>query len=899
MANKSSTIALNIQANTQKALNQFKSFSSSLQNKFLISGFQLDVVRNTLSSINREFERYAGGGGLSDAIQTQQLTRSLQTSLSLVQGYSAQVGNAISENIGLALAKVNQQVGGSREDIATFTNDISTAINKQVALGLTGTDSLVAANEQLYSLMQKLKLGYGESIQNMAPKFQKVLLGQMSMEELLGSVSGGTQNLLRQAAFASGGTASNLSGVNRGLFFKKVQELSDKYLPSTEELIKNNPEAIIGKLLNFLFDDRIGVFGTLRKIKLPTGETTTILQEGAKLLNALFGKDGFLIQFTTTIAQGLGRQFGFGDGPDAPAQGIIALIRWLTNTAKEFTEALKQGGITGFIDKILDFLDKLIDSLPVDRLAETLGKVLEKFSEILLKVLNKVPASTGKLIDKTIQIIFKSVWDTITGQRSSGDGGPGGSGGPGGTQNQPGGGGGGNFFGKLLMGLLPIGAIGAGVGITSFLANRSDKEEIASITQRLEESKSKLDLDKANRAIEQSKLGILKNELEDLRDSQAAQADITAKKKEIRDLDSQIQKNKNLENEAAKSNLQLENEIKAIKAEAAAREKRNRRLQIAGGILSTVALQGISSATSGESLQRTLTKMAFIGGATGLTALLTGGAGTGFALAASTMLADQFANKVGVKYNGNFPTAANGLFGAMNKESLMSGNKGLVIANQDEIIAPPHRMAQLAGMVSNMTGGGAPQYALNEKFKKYQEDQKKQMTELIREIKMGNTIKRDQAVAAAPAAPVTQNTYNNSIDAKDIKEAAPAGWWDSLRNGIQSFWEKTISYLNPNRQAASGLIPSNFLAMYKSEMNAYGGRPVLANDKELIVSPRNYSTLASLMRNMGGGSKPSMNNNITINVSSNGDVDTDKIANAVMKAIDTKYREVYESLSYV
>ena len=227
MANKSSTIALNIQANTQKALSQFKSFSSNLQNKFLISGLQLDFVRTALSSINREFERYAGGGGLSDAVQTQQLTRSLQTSLSIIQGYSTEVSKVMSDNIGLALSKINAQVGGNKTDIISFTNDVSTAINEQVALGLTGSKNLVTANAQLFSLMQKLKLGYGTSIEEQSGMFKKVLLNQMSMDELLSSVSGPVKNLFLQAAIQSGGQTGNMAGVNRGLFFKRVQELSD------------------------------------------------------------------------------------------------------------------------------------------------------------------------------------------------------------------------------------------------------------------------------------------------------------------------------------------------------------------------------------------------------------------------------------------------------------------------------------------------------------------------------------------------------------------------------------------------------------------------------------------------------------------------------------------------
>lgn len=890
MANKSSTIALNIQANTQKALSQFKSFSSNLQNKFLISGLQLDFVRTALSSINREFERYAGGGGLSDAVQTQQLTRSLQTSLSIIQGYSTQVSKVMSDNIGLALSKINTQVGGNKTDIISFTNDVSTAINEQVALGLTGSKNLVTANTQLFSLMQKLKLGYGTSIEEQSGMFKKVLLNQMSMDELLSSVSGPVKNLFLQAAIQSGGQTGNMAGVNRGLFFKRVQELSDKFLPSTDELIKTNPQAIIGKLLNTLFDDRIGVFGALRQIKLPGGGSTTILQEGAELLNAIFGEKGILL----TLVKEIGRAFGMKDANDA-ALIIVNLIDFFTNLVNKLTAILQTSEMRENLKKVADiiksfgqFLSDVINSLlgtgtlgqeQIDQLGSALAKALDLFAQVLSKALVDLAPKIGNALFTAIIGSLKGIGGFIF------------SGSP---------------LGALLGGgLAAFGGMRAYSGYKSYSENKERTKIAEEMSSNILEMKDIRTEIKTHKELQSQ----INSELKQLKKIKNPGLETSRRIYELEihqeRLINDINSNKLSELQLSSSNVESERRISQIKKQQEARQKR---MALLTGVGSSLALGGVEAASgmmAGESLQRSLAKGLLVGGgaATALIPVI----GPFIAPIATTLafgFADKFADALGfTKYNGNFPTAANGLFNSMKKESQMSGNKGLVIANQDEIIAPPHRMGQLAGMVSNMMGGARPQYALNDNFKKYQDDQKKQMRDLIREVQLGNSIKKEEKVSSSTqqSAPSTTNNYTNQINAKDLKEAAPSGWWDSLTQGITSAWKLVAETFGGTR--ASGNMPmglNSFLQAYNSEAGAYGGRPVLANDKEIIISPRNYSTFASLLKSSGAGSSgATIQNEININVNSNGDIDTTKIANAVMKAIDTKYAEAYRSLSYV
>ena len=60
-----SSVILDIRANTTRALADFKRFSAQLDNKFLISGLKLDVVRSALGQINREFQKSIGEQGLT------------------------------------------------------------------------------------------------------------------------------------------------------------------------------------------------------------------------------------------------------------------------------------------------------------------------------------------------------------------------------------------------------------------------------------------------------------------------------------------------------------------------------------------------------------------------------------------------------------------------------------------------------------------------------------------------------------------------------------------------------------------------------------------------------------------------------------------------------------------
>ena len=119
-------IALDIKANTTKALGEFKKLSRELDNKFLVQGLKLDVVKNAFRQITKEFDSAVGQQGLKTAETTGQLQRSLQLQLGTLRKFNGQVSKEVSENLqGLLLdlqaqGKITGEVVKDSLNIAAF-----------------------------------------------------------------------------------------------------------------------------------------------------------------------------------------------------------------------------------------------------------------------------------------------------------------------------------------------------------------------------------------------------------------------------------------------------------------------------------------------------------------------------------------------------------------------------------------------------------------------------------------------------------------------------------------------------------------------------------------------------------------------------------------------------------
>ena len=100
------SVILDIRANTQRALSEFKTFSSQLDNKFLVSGLKLDVVRNALSQINREFQKSMGEQGLASAQSLKAAENQASILTNIYAGFSKTASSRIVEDFSSALNQV-------------------------------------------------------------------------------------------------------------------------------------------------------------------------------------------------------------------------------------------------------------------------------------------------------------------------------------------------------------------------------------------------------------------------------------------------------------------------------------------------------------------------------------------------------------------------------------------------------------------------------------------------------------------------------------------------------------------------------------------------------------------------------------------------------------------------
>jgi hypothetical protein len=135
-----SNLNLNVTANTARALADFNKFSRSLDNKFLISGLKLDVVRGALSQINRDFQRAIGEQGLASASSLRAAQNQAALLTQTFKGFASESALAITTNIGTALNQVAVTAGGTMKDVQKTllaTPFISTRLSEDVRLGLS------------------------------------------------------------------------------------------------------------------------------------------------------------------------------------------------------------------------------------------------------------------------------------------------------------------------------------------------------------------------------------------------------------------------------------------------------------------------------------------------------------------------------------------------------------------------------------------------------------------------------------------------------------------------------------------------------------------------------------------------------------------------------------------
>ena len=430
-------IALDIRANTQKALGEFKKLSRELDNKFLVQGLKLDVVKSAFRDITKEFDKAVGEQGFKAEANVQQLRRNLALNLSTFKKFGDEASVGISKEIVNSLrdlqaeGKITEQSLRESLDVASFFDFAGTESERKAAFKNFAQDFAIFSKET--------KNLFDESS---AGLIKRVVTGQSDVTDLLnvdfgqgGAVSNRLAQIIRERLPAGAVNIQSIDPQRRGAVVQEVLESfrNDPVVKKLRsDLQRENPFLFLESLREQLFSPR-GLFGNLRSIG---GQITNfegqlvdrnLLQLTGKLIKTIFDpKEGLF----AVLFDSIGTAFGFED-PLAPILSGVELftsfIEKLTNFfgSSEFKNILTvfdpfissvksvlEGNefnvtdintlISGIFESVRDIINKIteyIRSADAGQIGSVINTILSEIGKTIPPLINLIISSIGKLIE--------------------------------------------------------------------------------------------------------------------------------------------------------------------------------------------------------------------------------------------------------------------------------------------------------------------------------------------------------------------------------------------------------------------------------------------------------------------------------------------------------------------
>jgi len=384
-----SSVVLDIKTNTERALNDFKRFSSQLDNKFLVSGLKLDVVRSALGQINREFQKAIGEQGLTAG----QSLRAAQNQASLLtqtfKSFSSTASMEMAQQFSSAFSQIAVTAGGTAQDIQK-----ALAATPFISTNLSADMSRALGKGVLDFQKDFRRAGVTEDFGGIAKQF---LAGRLSAKQMMESGDAGQSFIGNQLMKSSGGaidTITNSQQRSEAL----LKALSDpKFQKQLAEMAKSTSgfKSIIEDLNSTLFNPEAGIFGSLRQVAMSIKDKTTVFDETRKLIESVFGREGLFVNFFKQI----GKIFGIED----PLKVIIIGIRFITRQFDALNRFIQSPAFQDIVKKIREVFD-VIKSF----FTKLYNRVIEDFGD---------PTSlTGQVKQIGIEIgdFFKQLYTTIS-----------------------------------------------------------------------------------------------------------------------------------------------------------------------------------------------------------------------------------------------------------------------------------------------------------------------------------------------------------------------------------------------------------------------------------------------------------------------------------------------------
>jgi len=393
-----SNLQLNVTANTARALADFKKFSSTLDNKFLISGLKLDVVRNALSQINREFQKSIGEQGLASASSLRAAQNQASLLTQTFKGFASESARAINRDIGTALNTIAVKAGGTMKDVQktlSATPFISTRISTDLRNQLI--------NGMMSFQRDARRAGLGDNFSGIARQF---LSGQVMGRDLISSDNPLAQFLGSEIMKRSGGQTTIYDPKARSEILAQIvgdKDIQDQLKKMAKQTY--GYRIILEDLNTQLFNTEKGVFGSLRKVIDKTGKATTIFDEVYKLVEQVFGPSGTFKALFSSIA----KVFKIGD----PLRPFIDAVQFVTKKFGEMAAYFRSDKFTGFLEKLKPVIDRLVNigKQVYETVSKFLGEIFSgNFSSAELK---EGIRGVNKSIREYIQSVGKSIreWD--------------------------------------------------------------------------------------------------------------------------------------------------------------------------------------------------------------------------------------------------------------------------------------------------------------------------------------------------------------------------------------------------------------------------------------------------------------------------------------------------------
>jgi hypothetical protein len=382
-----SSVILDIRANTQRALSEFKTFSSQLDNKFLVSGLKLDVVRNALSQINREFQKSLGEQGLASAQSLKAAENQAAILTNIYAGFSKTASGRIVEDFSSALNIVATRTGSTVSDIQK-TLAVSPYLSRDLSQGIR--QNILVDIQNLQTAARRAGLGG-----NTADILNKFLTGQTGGQELQESGDTLSKMLGAELSRVGGGVGTEtMSLTERTRILRAALANID-----IEGFAKETGgfRAVLEQFSASLFNPKAGLLGAMREFVLKTGEApTTIFKETTKLFESIFGEEGFI----KTLSRELAKAFGLR-GEDTAIRFLGRGIRFITN----------------LINGAKNLIDDILNTPIVRKVAEIIRSAFDGIVGFLRKLegIANNPPDFPDISKESIQTFIRDIGENVRG----------------------------------------------------------------------------------------------------------------------------------------------------------------------------------------------------------------------------------------------------------------------------------------------------------------------------------------------------------------------------------------------------------------------------------------------------------------------------------------------------